>query len=115
MADNKPISLKSQTDAYNKFYETEPVENKGVSPKSSNSVMPRVVTPAKQMDNIPEEARGQIEERNMNKAYDRFYNKESVEEKGQSPINKKKGGKVSGKDWHGFGHGGKTGKNNHGF
>lgn len=50
-----------------------------------------------------------------NRANARAYEDISMEDKGVSPVAKKKGGEVkTGKDWHGFGSTG-TGKNNHGF
>ncbi len=50
-----------------------------------------------------------------NRANARAYESIPMEDKGVSPVAKKKGGEVkTGKDWHGFGKT-KTGKHNHGF
>ena len=53
-------------------------------------------------------------DRDTDKAYNQFYETAPVEEKGTSPVRKRSGGEVKGKDWHGFGKT-KTGKHNHGF
>lgn len=49
-----------------------------------------------------------------NRANARAYESIPMEDKGVSPVAKRRGGGVKGKDWHGFGSS-KTGKHKHGF
>ena len=115
----KPISLEAQTKAYNRFYDTAPVEEKGVSPATSDkqfAVTKTVKTnalPTPPASPVPPGIQAELDRMAQDKGYNQFYATQPVEEKGVSP--KKKGGAIKGRDWHGFGRGGKTGKTNHGF